>query len=59
MCVNNRVLKQAPRRGPTVGSVSGTQPVEAYAKAYGLVSGGILMQNGHPVTADSQKKSDT
>ena len=57
LCVNNRVLKQAPRRGPTFESVSGTQPVEAYAKAYGPVSGGILMQNGHPVTAESQKQS--
>ena len=44
LCVNNRVLKQAPRRGPTFESVSGTQPVEAYAKAYGPMSGGIEEQ---------------
>ena len=56
LCVDNRVLKQAPRRGPTIESVSGTQPVEDYAEAYGPISGDVLMQNGYPVAAESQKQ---
>ena len=59
MDVNSRVLKQAPRRGPTFGSMSGTQPVEAYTEVCNHALSGVLLQNGHPIAFESQKKSAT
>ena len=59
MGVDNRVLKQAPRRGPTLGSVSVTRPVETYAEACSHVLSGVLLQNRHPIASESQKKSAT
>ena len=59
MGVDNHVLKQALRRGPTLGSVSVTQPVEAYAEACNHALSDVLLQNGHPIAFESQKKSAT
>ena len=59
LCVKNRVLKQAPRRGPTLGSMSVTQPVEPDAEAHSHALSGVLLQKGHPITFESQKKSAT
>ena len=51
------MLKQAPRRGPTLGSASVTQPTEAYAEACNHALSGGLLQNRHPIAFKSQKKS--
>ncbi|XP_031736960.1 uncharacterized protein LOC116402112 [Cucumis sativus] len=59
LCVNNRVLKQAPWRGPILGSVSMTQPVETYTEACSHALSGVLLQNRHPIAFESQKKSAT
>ena len=59
LCVNNHVLKQAPRRGPTLGSMSVSQPVEADAEACSHALSGVLLQKGHPIAFESQKKSAT
>ena len=57
--IDSCVLKQAPRRGPTLGSVSVTQPVEAYTEVCNHALSGVLLQNGHPIAFESQKKSAT
>ena len=57
--VDSRVLKQAPRRGPTPGSTGVTLPIEAYAEVCNHALSGILLQNGHPIVVESQKKSAT
>ena len=57
--VNSRVLKQAPRRGPTLGSAIVTLPVETYAEACNHALSGVLLQNGHLISFESQKKSAT
>ena len=57
--VDNRALKQAPRRGPTLGSASVTLLVEAYSEACNHALSGVLLQNGHPIAFESQKKSAT
>ena len=57
--VDSRVLKQAPRRGPILGSVSVTQPVETYAEACSHALSGVLLQNRHPIEFENQKKSAT
>ena len=57
--VNSRVLKQAPRRGPTLGSAIVTLPVETYAEACNHALSDVLLQNGHPIAFESQKKSAT
>ena len=59
MGVDNRVLKQAPRRGPTLGSASLTQPIEAYTEACSHALSGVLLQNRHLIASESQKKSAT
>ena len=41
--VDSRVLKQAPRRGPTLGSASVTLPVKAYAEACNHALSGVLL----------------
>ena len=57
--VDNRVLKQAPRQGPTLGSASVTQPIESYAEACSHALSGVLLQNRHLIASESQKKSAT
>ena len=57
LCIDSRVLKKSPRRGPTLESTDVTQPVEAYAEACNHTLGGVLVQNGHPIRSESLKQS--
>ena len=58
-CVDNRVPKQASTRGPTFGSVSVTQPIEAHIGVFDYALGYVLVQNGQPVTSMVQRPSTT
>ena len=59
LCVDNCVLKQALREGPTLGSVSVIQPIEAHAYAFGYALGDVIVQNGQLITSKSKKPSTT
>ena len=57
--VDNRVLKQASRRGPTFGSVGVTQPIIAHTSVFDYVLDNVLVHNGQPVASKGWRLSTT
>ena len=45
-------------RGPVLGLVDVTKPFEIEADASDFALGGVLIQEGHPITYESRKLND-